>query len=262
MAEIDVTSFWACLMAGAPPLESFWAYLQTLLQVVGGVLRLNPQVFAAMRGADAITGLSLGVVLVAGLMRMLGQSIVLFANRVRPAGFVVRVLASTLEFILNVLAMGVIVWLVMRVLRPDAGLALGEVLRTIPLAYAPYWLGALVLMPYLGIWIERGLKVYVFLALVVAFRGALPERSGRRPDRLVQRPVPRFAAQLAAHPGHRARLAHPGQRPGSSRRHLPGGVPDLRLSQRARSGGSGGGKRHPVCGRPACLAGCSPRSSP
>jgi hypothetical protein len=172
MAEIDVTSFWACLMAGAPPLESFWAYLQTLLQVVGGVLRLNPQVFAAMRGADAITGLSLGVVLVAGLMRMIGQSIVLFANRVRPAGFVVRVLASTLEFILNVLAMGVIVWLVMRVLRPDAGLALGEVLRTIPLAYAPYWLGALVLMPYLGIWIERGLKVYVFLALVVAFRGA------------------------------------------------------------------------------------------
>jgi hypothetical protein len=172
MAEIDVTSFWACLMAGAPPLESFWAYLQTLLQVVGGVLRLDPQVFAAMRGVDAITGISLGVVLVAGLMRMLGQSIVLFANRVRPAGFAVRILASTLEFILNVLVMGVLVWLIMRFIRPDSSLALSEVLRTIPLAYAPYWLGALVLMPYLGIWIERGLKVYVFLALVVAFRGA------------------------------------------------------------------------------------------
>jgi hypothetical protein len=158
MAEIDVSSF--------------WAYLQTLLQVVGGVLRLDPQVFALMRGVEDITGISLGVVLVAGLMRMLGQSIVLFANRVRPAGFAVRVLASTLEFILDVLLMGVIVWLVIRLTRPDSGLTLGEVLRTIPLAYAPYWLGALVLMPYLGIWIERGLKVYVFLALVVAFRGA------------------------------------------------------------------------------------------
>jgi hypothetical protein len=148
------------------------AYFDTLLRVVGQVLRLDPQVFSAMRGAEAITGISLGVLLVAGLMRILGQSIVLFANQVRPAGFVVRILASTLEFILNVLVMGVLVWLIMRFIRPDADLALGEVLRTIPLAYAPYWLGALVLMPYLGVWIERGLKVYVFLVLVVAFRGA------------------------------------------------------------------------------------------
>lgn len=158
MGEIDVSSL--------------GAYIETLLQVVGGVLRLDPQVFATMRGVDAITGISLVVVVVAGLMRMAGQSIVLFANRVPPAGFLVRVLASTLEFILNVLVMGVLVWLILRFLRPEANLALGEVLRTVPLAYAPYWLGALVLMPYLGIWIERGLKVYVFLALVVAFRGA------------------------------------------------------------------------------------------
>lgn len=148
------------------------AYFDTLLRVVGQVLRLDPQVFSTMRGAEAITGISLGVLLVAGLMRVLGQSIVLFANRVRPIGFAVRILASTLEFILNVLVMGVLVWLIMRFIRPDANLALGEVLRTIPLAYAPYWLGALVLMPYLGVWIERGLKVYVFLVLVVAFRGA------------------------------------------------------------------------------------------
>ena len=159
MAEIDVSSL--------------WAYLQTLFQVVGGVLRLDPQVFIAMRGAQAITGNSLGVVIVAGLMRMLGQSIVLFANRVRPAAYVVRILTDTLMFILSVLLMGVIVWLIARLLNPGSALTLGEILRTVPLAFAPYWLGALVLAPYLGLWIERGLKVYVFLALVVVSRGAI-----------------------------------------------------------------------------------------
>lgn len=152
--------------------SSLLAYIGTLFEVVGGVLRLDPQVFIAMRGEQEITGIALGVVIVAGLMRMLGQSIVLFANRVRPTGFAIRILASTLEFILNVLVMGVILWLIVRLLNPDTSLTLGEILRTIPLAYAPYWLGALVLVPYLGIWIERGLKVYVFLALTVAFRGA------------------------------------------------------------------------------------------
>lgn len=152
--------------------SSLGAYIETLFRVVGGVLSLNPQVFIAMRGMEAITGISLGVVVVAGLMRILGQSIVLFANRVRPAGFVVRIVASTLEFILDVLVMGVILWLIARLLNPNSSLTLGEILRTIPLAFAPYWLGALVLVPYMGIWIERGLKVYVFLALTVAFQAA------------------------------------------------------------------------------------------
>lgn len=158
MYEIDVTSV--------------WAYLQTLWSVVGGVLRLDPQVFITMRGLNAVTGLSLGVVFVAGLMRLLGQSIVLFANRATPSRFLVRLIASALIFSLNVLLMGVVLWLVARLLNPGSGLALGEVLRTIPLAYAPYWLGIFVLAPYLGLWIERGLKVYVFLALVVAVEGA------------------------------------------------------------------------------------------
>lgn len=152
--------------------SSFWAYLQTLLRVVGGVLRLDPQVFISMRGLQTITGVTLGVVIVAGLMRLLGQSIVLFANRVPPARFIVRLIAYTLIFTLNVLLMGVIVWLIARLLNPGSSLALGDVLRTIPLAYAPYWLGVFVLAPYLGLWIERGLKVYIFLALVVAVQGA------------------------------------------------------------------------------------------
>lgn len=152
--------------------SSLWAYLQTLFRVAGGVLRLDPQVFITLRGAQTITGISLGVVVIAGLMRMLGQSIVLFANRVRPKAFVVRILADTLLFIVSVLLMGVIVWIVARLFNPGSNLALGEILRTVPLAYAPYWLGALVLAPYLGIWIERGLKVYVFMALVVLSQGA------------------------------------------------------------------------------------------
>jgi hypothetical protein len=152
--------------------SSFWAYINTLFEVVGGVLTLDPQVFIVMRSAQAITGISLGVVVVAGLMRILGQSIVLFANRVRPSSFVVRIIASTLEFILDVLVMGIMLWLIARLLNPNSSLALGEILRTVPLAFAPYWLGALVLVPYMGIWIERGLKVYVFLALTVAFHGA------------------------------------------------------------------------------------------
>lgn len=158
MAEIDISTF--------------WGYLQALFQVVGAVLRLDPQVFIAMRGVQTITGISLGVVIVAGLMRMLGQSIVLFANRVRPAAFLVRILLDTLLFILSVLLMGVVVWIIARLFNPGSSLTLGEILRTVPLAYAPYWLGALVLAPYLGIWIERGLKVYVFLALVVVSQGA------------------------------------------------------------------------------------------
>ena len=47
---------------------------------------------------------------------------------------------------------------------------LSQVARAIALASAPYWLSFLVLIPYLGLILERLLKIYVFLALLVALQ--------------------------------------------------------------------------------------------
>jgi hypothetical protein len=139
-----------------------------MLQLVGGSLRLDPGAFqAAFDSWPQGTGLLIWIVLIGGVSLMLGQSVVLFANRVSPARFFISLMLGALKFSLDVLVIVLVVWGMANILSENDWL-LGQIGRAIALASAPYWFSLFFLIPYLGLIIERVLKFYVILALIVA----------------------------------------------------------------------------------------------
>jgi len=151
-------------------LSTFVSFIQTMLRLVGGAMRLDPAAFQAASGiTSSSTRIILWIVLIAGLSRMFGQSVVLFANHVQPKRFIISLLWGALKFLFDVMVIVTIIWAIANWFgtRPWN---YTQVARGIALAAAPYWLSFLILVPYFGMIFDRFLKVYVFLALVIAFQ--------------------------------------------------------------------------------------------
>jgi hypothetical protein len=155
MYEIDTTSF--------------FAYIGTIFRLVGGALSLDPLAFQTAFNQGEFSGIFIWIVLIAGLSLMFGQSVVLFANRVKPGRFVISLLFGAIKFILDVFVVLFVVWAIVN-LRSEKSWDFWQVGRAIALAAAPYWLGIFILVPFLGLLWERLLKVYVFLAIMVAIQ--------------------------------------------------------------------------------------------
>ena len=148
--------------------SGFFAYIGTIFRLVGGGLRLDPLAFqSAFKGSETFSGIFIWIVLVAGLSLMFGQSVVLFANRVKPALFVIGLFLGAIKFLLEVLVVVFVVWILANWLGAKPW-DFWPVARAIALAAAPYWLGVFIMVPYLGLIWERLIKIYVFLALMVA----------------------------------------------------------------------------------------------
>jgi len=146
------------------------AYIQTMLRLVGGALKLDPAAFQAVFNySGQPTLLLLWIVFIAGISLMMGQSVVLFANQVKPARFALSLALGAVGFIINVIVFVLVVWGMANLLG-ERSWPLAQVARAIALTSAPYWLSFLVLIPYLGLILERLLKIYVFLVLLVALQ--------------------------------------------------------------------------------------------
>ena len=142
--------------------------MTTALDLVRGALALDPEAFRALLApAAADPGLGLAVVYLAGLSLALGQSVVLFAQRVSPRRFLSTLAVQAALFLAAFLVWAVSVWWVARI-GFDAARPLGEVIAVVGLAYAPQLFGALVLTPYLGGPLQALLSVWTLLATLVA----------------------------------------------------------------------------------------------
>jgi hypothetical protein len=113
------------------------------------------------------TLLAFVVVLVAGVSHMLGQSVVLLANHVSPRRFVVSLVAGALALIAGIGLWVGTAWLIGTVVL-NAEPRFLDVLVLVWLSHAPLLLGLLVLLPYLGNAIDKALRLWVLLALMVA----------------------------------------------------------------------------------------------
>jgi hypothetical protein len=149
--------------------SSILAYIGTILRLVGGALRLDPLAFQTAYNQVDVSGIFLWIVLIGGLSLMFGQSVVLFANRVKPGRFAISLLFGAFKFILDVFVVLFVVWAIVN-LRTGKSWDFLQVGRAIALAASPYWLGVFILVPFLGLLWERLLKVYVFLAVMVAIQ--------------------------------------------------------------------------------------------
>lgn len=146
-----------------PPFDSIW-------DVLGGILVLNPEAFQAIRQlpGDYTDTVAFLIVFAAGLAQAVAQSIILFANRVKPLRFFISLLLAALLFVFGYLFWSLSIWLTsLWVLRaPIPWQVVSDVLA---FSYLPLILSFLGALPYLGVPILRLLSVWNLLAVVVGF---------------------------------------------------------------------------------------------
>ena len=142
--------------------------MKVLYLAFRGVLSLTPIVFSSVyEYQGSLHFIPFWILLIAGISKMLGQSVVLFANRVNKVRFWFSILLGALFFVLDILVVTTVFWLLASAFGKQPFPYL-ETTRAIAMAYAPYWLSFLVLIPHFGQMIEKVLNLWVFLAFIVA----------------------------------------------------------------------------------------------
>lgn len=142
-------------------------FLGNVLRGIGEALRLNPQVFEIVQRAPDTGWVILVIAILGGASLLIGQSVILFVNRVRPARFLISLLVNGLVFTIGLFVWALAIWMTSRVLYPNE-IPFGTVLRLVGLGAAPYLFGFLVLIPYMGNFIGRVLSVWSFLVVLAA----------------------------------------------------------------------------------------------
>jgi hypothetical protein len=134
-------------------------------QTLAGVFALNGNAFVA--GAAYHDGLvAVLIVLIAGFSGAVGQSIVLFANRVKPGRFFFSLLVDAVLFTFGYAFLVLSTWVVCRLPgTPHFGFRTLAV--AFGLSYAPLLFSFLGALPYLGSSLMRILRVWHLLAMVV-----------------------------------------------------------------------------------------------
>ena len=156
-------------------LDSIGGFLAAVWDVIVGVLTLDPEVFVATINTPGAWTVALAVLFLAGVSDMLGQSVVLFANRVTPRRFVVSVIISAFMLVLSAVVWAFSIWLVVVFVFALEG-RFSRIVILVALSYAPLILGFWSLLPYLGNTIYQFVRIWSLLALVVgvkAIAGAL-----------------------------------------------------------------------------------------
>jgi hypothetical protein len=153
MYEIDVSTISGFLL-------SLWA-------IITGVLSFDADAYIAVLTQDGGGWMALAVLFVSTLSLSVGQSVVLFANRVGRRRFVLSLALSALLLIVGVYIWTTAVWLLAATLF-NAHQSFRAVFIVVALSYAPLIYGFLVLLPYLGNLIYTVLRVWILLVLLIA----------------------------------------------------------------------------------------------
>jgi predicted Abi (CAAX) family protease len=150
--------------------------LNQLGDLIGGSFSLNQAVFRSIVRLPTGQTIALLVVLAAGFSLAVGQSIILFVNRVKPVRFVFSLLLNAVlfafGFLFLVFSTWLTGWLPGFVPIPWHSLVTGLGLSYVPLLFS--FLGAL---PYAGVPILNVLSVWHLLAMVVGV-GAIAQVGG------------------------------------------------------------------------------------
>lgn len=143
-------------------------YFVLVFEAIGYALRLDPTVYDMVINHPEGVNIIRGIVFLAGMSMLLGQSVILFVNRVRRGRFFFSLVINGLVFLSSyaILGMGVelIAWLLF-----DVTLA-GEVyiVFLVGLSTAPLVFGFLILIPYMGPAIGKILNVWQLLIMTTA----------------------------------------------------------------------------------------------
>ena len=150
-------------------IRELWSNFWTL---VGGALTLNGQVLLVARDAPRayLAAVLLGVA--AGISLALGQSVVLFANRVSQGRFAFLVLGGGLIFLARLGLWSLCIWLV-GVVSPRYALPLGVTFLAVCFGQAPQLFAVFEALPYFGASLRRVLDAYALIVVVAGLRWML-----------------------------------------------------------------------------------------
>lgn len=146
--------------------------MAAFLALVGSALSLDRSGLAAAATSPVALSTALAVAFLGGTSLMLGQSVVLFANRVSRRRFVVCLFVGALVYVVGLVAWGITIWLVARFgfrLDPPTG----AITFAVCAGQAPLLLGFFILIPYIGSWTQRVLDAYSLVVVVAALSATL-----------------------------------------------------------------------------------------
>jgi hypothetical protein len=146
--------------------------LSAVAHAIRQAMRLNPEVFVAVARSPNGIYLAMTVVALAGISETIGQSLILFVNRLRPRRFIPAVLIGVISYVVGYLLWTTSVFVVVRYVFqvPAAWVTIASV---VGLAYAPQVLAFFELTPYFGNAFGILLTLWTMVALIVAMVAGL-----------------------------------------------------------------------------------------
>jgi|tagenome__1003787_1003787.scaffolds.fasta_scaffold20057077_1 hypothetical protein len=143
--------------------------------LVGSALALDRSALAAAATAPGALRVAMLIALLGGASLMLGQSVILFANRVSRRRFATCLGIAGLVYVAGLVAWAVTIWLSARlVFRLD--IPVRTIMISIGIGQAPLVFGFLCLFPAIGSSLQRILVGYSLLVVVAALSAVLGMR--------------------------------------------------------------------------------------
>lgn len=156
-------------------MSGFFRFWGDVFRGIGFALNMSPDVLPIVESYPNTGWIIFCIAVLCGASALLGQSVVLFLNHVRPGRFVISLILNGFILAISFISWGIAIWLLGSLLTPTPP-TLGVTLRMVGLATAPFIFGFLGLVPYLGDVIARVLYVWSLLIMVraVEFTFQLP----------------------------------------------------------------------------------------
>jgi hypothetical protein len=145
-------------------------FFQELWHLVREELALHPEIYTQLAQSSHRQTIALVIVLAAGLSQAIGQSFILFVNRVKPLRFVLCLGVAAVLFGFTYIFWAWSVWSVGHFILRHEELQLLSIMRWVALSYAPQLFGFLVALPYFGIPLSVLLSIWSLLILVAGLQ--------------------------------------------------------------------------------------------
>jgi len=142
--------------------------LSQIGELIGGSFALNREAFRLISILPNGLWAALLIVVIAGLSLSIGQSVVLFINRVKPIRFFFSLLLNAVLFTFGYIFLVFSTWLI-TLLPWSVKVPLLTLSKVLGLAYAPLLFSFLGALPHVGYPLQNLFSVWNLLAMVVAF---------------------------------------------------------------------------------------------
>lgn len=137
-------------------------------ELVRQAIALNSDAFQTVTTLPEANRIATNVLLLAGLSQAIGQSIILFINRVKPLRFLLSLIIAGILFVFSYGFWIGSTWLVSRLVFRQT-LDFWVFYHTIGLAAAPQILSFMVAMPYWGVPLQILFSLWTLLAFIKGF---------------------------------------------------------------------------------------------